>query len=89
MIEGRYWVSVVATGPCPDCDLDASTESRAALGAGATDFATVLAAVGDGAWDRSGLGGDGNRFTIDGLARFTLHEAHHHLRDAKRSLDPT
>ena len=61
----------------------------AALAARAADFATVLASVDDGDWDRTGIRGDGSRFTVDGMARFVLHETHHHLRDAERSLDPT
>ncbi len=48
----------------------------------------VLAGVADGEWSRSGVRRPGERFTVDGLARFALHEAHHHRRDAELALAP-
>jgi hypothetical protein len=49
-------------------------------------FATVLAAVPDDGWGRHGVRRSGEQFTVAGLARFALHEAHHHLQDAERSV---
>lgn len=38
-------------------------------------------------WDHSGGRPDGARFTIDGLARYALHEIHHHRIDALAALE--
>lgn len=48
----------------------------------ADDFAAALAAVPDDAWGRSAIRADGNRFTVEGITRFTLHEVRHHRADA-------
>jgi hypothetical protein len=55
----------------------------AALGAAADRYGTMLDAVPDDAWQRTSERRDGEVFTVAGLARFTLHEAHHHLGDAR------
>jgi hypothetical protein len=57
----------------------------AVLESNADLFATVLAAVPDDGWDRAGVRRSGEHFTVAGLARFALHEAHHHLQDAERA----
>jgi hypothetical protein len=58
----------------------------AVLEANADLFATVLAAVPADGWDRHGVRRPGEDFTVAGLARFALHEAHHHLQDAERAV---
>lgn len=46
----------------------------------------ALPAEGDAAWQRAGTRRESERFTVDGLARFALHEARHHRFDAERGL---
>ncbi len=46
----------------------------------------ALPAEGDAAWQRAGTRREIERFTVDGLARFALHEARHHRFDAERGL---
>lgn len=53
------------------------------LVADARSFAEHLDAVPDDAWDRAGTRQGRERFTVDALARFALHEAVHHLHDAE------
>jgi hypothetical protein len=53
-----------------------------AMVARAEDFAAALAAVPAHAWGRRAIRGDGDRFTVEGIARFTLHEVRHHRADA-------
>lgn len=60
-------------------------EVLAALAINADRLASVLAAVPDGAWGRIGTRRGYERFTIEAMARFCLHEGHHHLADAQRS----
>lgn len=48
-------------------------------------FADDLRAVPDDAWLRAGVRRGSERFTVDALARFALHEAVHHLHDAERA----
>jgi hypothetical protein len=57
----------------------------AVLESNADLFATVLAAVPHSGWERTGVRRAGEHFTVAGLARFALHEAHHHLQDAERA----
>ena len=45
-------------------------------------LAAALDDVPPGAWERTGIRRAGERFTIAGLARFALHESHHHRSDA-------
>ena len=47
----------------------------------ASRFATVVAAVPDDAWTRTGLCGDGAAFTIESFVRYLLHDPVHHLTD--------
>lgn len=54
---------------------------------GAEQLATVLEAVAEEAWVRTGTRRGTEVFTVAGLGRFALHEATHHLQDAERSLD--
>jgi hypothetical protein len=58
----------------------ASLESNADL------FATILAAVPHTGWSRTGRRRGDETFTVAGLARLALHEAHHHLQDAERAV---
>jgi len=46
----------------------------------------LLATVAGGQWARAGTRRAGERFTVEGLGRFMLHEAHHHHGDAGRAV---
>ena len=48
----------------------------------AEQLASALDAVPDDGWTRAGVRRGTERFTVAGLARFALHESHHHRRDA-------
>lgn len=48
----------------------------------------VLATVPDEGWERVGTRRGVERFTVADMARFCLHEGHHHLHDARRALAP-
>lgn len=48
-------------------------------------LAATLRAVPDDGWERTCTRRRTERFTVAGLARFALHEAHHHRVDAARS----
>jgi hypothetical protein len=65
-------------------------EDPAAVAAALTAAAVALADRLDGAdtaaWDRIGIGSDGDERTIRVLARRAAHEAHHHLLDVGRVL---
>ena len=50
-------------------------------------FARTLEPLDEAAWGRTATRRSGERFTVEGFARFTLHEVHHHLHDAHRVLD--
>lgn len=56
------------------------------LSAAAQRLAAALAPLDDDAWRRAGTRRSRERFTIEGLARFALHEARHHRVDAERTL---
>jgi len=62
------------------------TEVASALAANATALSATLSTVPDEGWDRTGTRRDGERFTVLGAARFTLHEGTHHLLDIGRVL---
>ncbi len=55
----------------------------------AEHLAATLDQVPDDAWERSGTRRGHERFTIADMARFSLHEGHHHLRDARKAAAPT
>jgi hypothetical protein len=38
-----------------------------------------------GQWSRSGLRGDGTRFTVESFSRYFLHDPIHHLWDVSRT----
>jgi hypothetical protein len=57
----------------------------AALQAAASRLASVVEGLDDGGWARTATRREGEAFTVEGLVRFALHEAHHHLRDAARA----
>ncbi|HEV2811303.1 MAG TPA: DinB family protein [Acidimicrobiales bacterium] len=59
-------------------------EVSAALATNAAGLARALPSPGDTAWDRAGTRRGRERFTVEGLARFALHEARHHRIDAER-----
>jgi hypothetical protein len=61
------------------------TAVAAVLESNADLFATVLAAVPADGWERTGVRRGSETFTVAGLGRFALHEAHHHLQDAERA----
>lgn len=54
----------------------------------AAHLADVLAAVPADAWERVGTRRGFERFTVEAMGRFCLHEGHHHLHDARRALAP-
>ena len=54
----------------------------------AEHLASVLDTVPREAWGRAATRRGTERFTIADLARFSLHEGHHHLRDARRAAAP-
>ena len=62
-----------------------ATVSRS-LVANATAFAERLDAVHHDEWARVATRRGTERFTVDGLGRFVLHEAQHHLVDARASI---
>lgn len=61
-------------------------ETAAAIGDAAMGFAAVLDARGPADWSRTARRDGVDRFTVAGLARFGVHEAHHHLLDAQGRL---
>ncbi len=67
-------------------------EARSGIADAAVALALALPRLDDpDAWDRTGTRRGTERFTVEGLARFALHESHHHRRDARVSsggLDP-
>jgi len=54
-----------------------------ALVANAEALALALEGVDAAAWHRTGMRRAGERFTVEGLGRFALHEARHHRVDAE------
>ena len=54
-----------------------------ALVANAEALAVALDGVEGDAWQRAGVRRAGERFTVEGLGRFALHEARHHRGDAE------
>jgi DinB family protein len=58
----------------------------AELQTGADRLATIAKRLDGQDWLRTATRRDGEAFTIEGLLRFALHEAHHHLDDASRVL---
>lgn len=57
-----------------------------ALRTNAEQLVAELAHLDDAGWQRAGTRRRGERFTVEGLARFALHEAHHHRIDAETLL---
>jgi hypothetical protein len=53
-----------------------------ALDANAHRLVAVMQTVPDGGWERAGTRRGYERFTVEGIARYALHEATHHLHDA-------
>src|SRR6202035_2570929 len=53
----------------------------------AAELAAALEPVAPDGWGRVGVRRGTERFTVAGLARLGLHEAHHHLTDAGRVLN--
>jgi hypothetical protein len=54
-----------------------------ALDANAHRLVAVMHAVPDDGWARAGTRRGYERFTVEGIARYALHEATHHLHDAR------
>ena len=52
------------------------------LGAAAEALAATFDLVEDGQWHRTGTRDDGASFTVESLARYMIHDPHHHLHDA-------
>ncbi len=57
------------------------SEVGSAVVAAADEVAAAYAAVRDDQWDRSGMRSNGDRFTVDTLARYHLHDLVHHAHD--------
>jgi hypothetical protein len=53
-----------------------------ALDANAQRLVAVMQTVPDDGWERAGTRRGYERFTVEGIARYALHEATHHLHDA-------
>jgi hypothetical protein len=82
---------LAAYGFGPACDRDRYNERDAAEAvAGVASAAEALADLLDGldqsAWERLGIGSDGDDRTVLALARRAVHEGHHHLLDIGRVL---
>ena len=58
----------------------------AALRTNAKELVAELAHLDETGWQRAGTRRRGERFTVEGLARFALHEAHHHRIEARALL---
>ena len=50
-------------------------------------YADLLDRVDDDEWQKEGIRSDGPRFTVESLARYTLHDVEHHLWDAREQMD--
>lgn len=58
----------------------------AGLAIATAEAGALLAALPPAGWDRVGIGADGGERTVRALAGRLVHEGHHHLLDAGRSL---
>jgi hypothetical protein len=58
----------------------------AALDDAADRWARMLGRLPAAGWSRRGTRRQGESFTVEGMARFVLHEARHHRHDAELSL---
>jgi hypothetical protein len=56
----------------------------AALVRNARSLATSLRSVDDAGWHRAGTRRGSERFTVEGIGRYALHESRHHRGDAER-----
>ena len=50
-------------------------------------YADLLDRVNGDEWQNEGIRSDGERFTVESLARYMLHEVEHHLWDARQQID--
>jgi hypothetical protein len=67
----------------------AVADVRTAIADGAVALALTLPRLDDpDGWERSGTRRGRERFTVDGLARFALHESAHHRLDARKAVRP-
>jgi hypothetical protein len=66
-------------------DLEPATVA-AEIQAQAGRLAAILAGCRAGDWDRTVMRDGVDRFTVGGLGRFAVHEAHHHLLDVNGQL---
>jgi catechol 2,3-dioxygenase-like lactoylglutathione lyase family enzyme len=73
----------IAEGMANESDRDAVADD---LGRNASVLSQVLREVTDDDWERPARRAGTERFTIDSMARFALHEAVHHRVDAERAL---
>jgi len=58
-----------------------------ALARNAGKLADVIDRVDGDEWEKEGERSDGKRFTVESLARYTLHDVEHHLWDVHEMLD--
>jgi 8-oxo-dGTP pyrophosphatase MutT (NUDIX family) len=61
-------------------------EVAARLAGSAEQLQQSVATLAGDQWERAGTRRAGERFTVEGLGRFALHEAHHHHADAGRTV---
>ncbi len=57
------------------------------LASSAGNYADLLDRVNGDEWQNEGIRSDGERFTVESLARYMLHEVEHHLWDARQQID--
>jgi hypothetical protein len=57
------------------------------LASKAGKFADLIDRVNGDEWDKAGTRSDGKSFTVESLARYTLHDVEHHLWDARDQID--
>lgn len=73
----------IADGMANETDVAAVVDD---LGRNAGKLSEALRLVSDDDWERAAIRREGERFTIELLARFALHEVVHHTADARRAL---
>lgn len=75
--------AAIADGMANESDVGAVVDD---LGRNASKLSEALRLVDDDGWSRGAIRRPGERFTIELMARFALHEVVHHRTDAQRSL---
>jgi catechol 2,3-dioxygenase-like lactoylglutathione lyase family enzyme len=76
--------AAIADGMANESLVDAVVDD---LGRNAAKLSESLRLVGDEDWERAATRRSGERFTVELLARFALHEVVHHRADARAAID--